>query len=483
MAAFKEYQNYDAVGLAELVRKRDVKPDELLDAALSRIEAVNPQINAVVRDLADQARATIKNGMGSGPLAGVPFLLKDISAYMKGVPTTSGSRLFANTVMDRDSALVAAYRNAGLVIAGKTNTPELGLACTTEPVLFGATHNPWNLERTPGGSSGGSAAAVAAGIVPAAHASDGGGSIRTPAACCGVFGMKPSRGRVSLSPFAGEGWGGLSQQHVVTRSVRDSALLLDIASVPQLGDPYWAPPPTRPFVEEAGRDPGKLRIGFTTKALTYGTTEPQIVAAVKDTAKLLESLGHRVDELPTLPGDFTAMAMAVTTGVQGSVCSALMRAAEARGKPITIDDVETLTMSMFEEAQKNTAVAYYNAIQTIHAVGRQISSVFETYDVVMLSTLGQLPVPLGYMNTNAKDLSGYGEKLYSFMPNTQQFNVNGSPAMSVPLAWSEDGLPIGIMFASRNGDEATLFRLAGQLEKARPWAHKRPDENKLVKRA
>jgi Asp-tRNA(Asn)/Glu-tRNA(Gln) amidotransferase A subunit family amidase len=295
--------------------------------------------------------------------------------------------------------------------------------------------------------------------------------------------MKPSRGRVSLAPFGGEGWGGLSQQHVVTRSVRDSALLLDIAAIPQLGDPYWAPPPARPFLEEVTRDPGKLRIAFSTAALTHGKLEPPVAAAVKDTAKLLESLGHHVDELQTIPGDFRAMANAVTTGVQGSVTSSLLRAQAQRGRRVTLDDVETLTMSFFEQGQKNSAVAYYDAIQTIHAVGRQISSVFEAYDVVMLATLAQLPVPLGWMDTNAADLSGYGEKLYSFMPNTQQFNVTGSPSVSVPLAWSDDGLPIGIMFSARNGDEATLFRLAGQLEKARPWAHKRPDESALLDRA
>jgi len=483
MASFKEYANYDSMGLAELVRNKDVTPSELLDAAIARRDAVNPQVNAVVRNLDDQARETIKAGVGSGPLAGVPYLLKDLSAYMKGVPTSGGSRLFKNTTMDRDSALVAAYRKAGLVIFGKANSPELGLACTTEPVLWGATHNPWNLERTPGGSSGGSAAAVAAGIVPAAHASDGGGSIRTPASCCGVFGMKPSRGRVSLAPFAGEGWGGLSQQHAVTRSVRDSALLLDIASQPQLGDPYWAPPPERPFVEEVGRNPGKLRIAFTTAALTWGKLEPPVVDAVKQTAKLLESLGHHVEEIPTVPGDFIAMAQAVNVGVTGSVTLSLSREAQKLGRAITLDDVEALTMSIYEEGQKGTSVAYAAAIADIHAIGRVISSVFEKYDVVMLSTLAQLPVPLNYMDTNAKDLTGYGEKLYSFMPNTQPFNVNGSPAMSVPLAMSEDGLPIGIMFAARNGDEATLFRLAGQLEKAQPWAHRRPDENKLLKRA
>lgn len=483
MSGFKEYGNYDAMGLAELIRNKDVTAEEMLDAALARSEAVNPQVNAVVRNLESEARATLKAGT-SGPLAGVPFLLKDISTFMKGVPTSSGSRLFANTVMDRDSALVAAYRKAGLVIFGKANTPEMGLACTTEPVLFGATHNPWDLSRTPGGSSGGSAAAVAAGIAPMAHASDGGGSIRTPASCCGVFGMKPSRGRVSLAPFGGEGWGGLSQQHAVTRSVRDSALLLDISSTPQLGDPYWAPPPERPFVEEVGRDPGKLRIAFTTAALTWGKLDPPIVDAVKKTAKLLESLGHHVDEIPTVPGDFIAMAQAVNVGVSGSITLALQRAVEARGgKPLSLDDVETLTLSIYEDGLKATAVAYSGALAQIHAVGRVISSIFEKYDVVMLSTLAQLPVPLNYMDTNAKDLSGYAEKLYSFMPNTQQFNVNGSPAMSVPLHMSESGLPIGIMFAARNGDEATLFRLAGQLEKAAPWAQRRPNEAALLGRA
>ncbi|MBS0470417.1 MAG: amidase [Proteobacteria bacterium] len=483
MAGFKEYGNYDSTGLAELVRNKDVTPSELLEAAIERRDTVNPQLNAVVRDLDDHARQTIAAGVGTGPLAGVPFLLKDISAYMKGVPTTAGSRLLKDTVMDRDSALVAAYRRAGLVIFGKTNTPELGLACTTEPVLFGATHNPWDLARISGGSSGGAAAAVAAGIVPSAHASDGGGSIRIPASCCGLFGMKPSRGRVSLGPFAGEGWGGLSQQHAVTRSVRDSALLLDIASVPQLGDPYWAPPPERPFAEEVGRDPGKLRIAFTTAALTWGQLDPEVSDAVKATAKLLEGLGHHVEEKPTFPGDFIQMAQAMNVGVSGSVTATLSRAAEQRGSPVTLDDVEALTMSIYETGKKATANEYYNALQTLHAQGRIISSIFAEYDVVMLSTLAHPAPPLGYMNTNAADLSNYGERLYGFMPNTQPFNVNGSPAMSVPLHMSKAGLPIGIMFAARAGDEATLFRLAGQLEKAAPWAQRRPDEAVLAGRA
>lgn len=471
---FEEYEKYDAVGLAELVRARDVTAAELLDAALARAQAVNPSINAIVRFMEAEARAAVEAGLPQGPLAGVPFLLKDLSAQMAGVPTSAGSRLFVSQKADGDSAIVSAYRSAGLSIFGKTNTPEFGLACTTEPVLWGATHNPWNLDRTPGGSSGGSAAAVAAGIVPAAHASDGGGSIRTPASCCGLFGLKPSRGRVSLAPYAGEGWGGLSQQHAVTRSVRDSAVLLDIVSQPQLGDPYWAQPPVRPFAEEVGQAPGKLRIGFTTAALTWGTLHSPCLAAVRDAAALCESLGHIVEEV-TLPGNFQMMAQAVNTIVSTSVVYTLEREADRRGSPIKEDEVEALTWLIYQEGKKATALAYATAVQTVHAFGRTLSEVFSRYDVVMLATLAKLPVPLGTLDTNARDLSTYGEKLYSFMPNTQPFNVSGQPAMTVPLYWSEEGLPVGVQFAGRAGDEATLFRLAGQLEETRPWKHRRPE--------
>ncbi len=269
----------------------EVKPDELLDAALARAAAINPALNAVVRPLEDEARRTLKANSPSGPLAGVPFLLKDITAQMKGQPTSAGSRLFVDQPATDDSAIVTAYRGAGLVIFGKSNTPEFGLAATTEPVLFGPTHNPWNLARTPGGSSGGSAAAVAAGIVPAAHANDGGGSIRIPASCCGLFGLKPSRGQVSMAP-GGEGWGGLSVQHALTRSVRDSAVLLDIACQPQLGDPYFLAPPARSFAEEAGLPPPRLRIGVSSQALIWGKLDPQCLRAVEQATALCESLGH-----------------------------------------------------------------------------------------------------------------------------------------------------------------------------------------------
>ena len=475
---FEEYRTYDAVGLAELVAKREVSATELLEMALARTEQVNPAINAVVRPLEAEARAAIAAGLPEGPLAGAPFLLKDISAHMQGVPTSAGSRLFADFVPEQDSAVVSAYRRAGLMICGKSNTPELGLAATTEPVLWGPSRNPWNLGRTTGGSSGGSAAAVAAGIVPAASASDGGGSIRTPSSCCGVFGMKPSRGRVSFAPFAGEGWGGLSQLHAVTRSVRDSAVLLDIGSQPQSGDPYWAAPPLEPFAAQVGKDPGRLRIAFTAESLTWGTMEPECAAAVRDAAALCEALGHVVEEV-TPPGDFLTMAAALNVLVSSNVQWTIDREAARRGAPIRRDELEALTWVVYEDSKSKSAFDYADAVQKVHAFGRAFSSIFAKYDVLMLSTLGRLPYALGLMNTNATDLSAYAETLYSFMPNTQPFNAAGTPAMSVPLAWSADGLPIGIQFGAKNGDEATLYRLAGQLERAQPWAQRRPPEAAL----
>ena len=468
---FEEYAQYDAVGLAELVAKKDVTASELLDTAIARMDAVNPAVNAVVRNLEAEARQTIKDGVPDGSLAGVPFLLKDIGATMKGVLTSYGSRVFSEPAAE-DSAIVAAYRKAGLVIFGKTNTPEFGLAATTEPVLFGPSRNPWNTGRTTGGSSGGAAAAVAAGIVPAAHATDGGGSIRTPASCCGLFGLKPSRGRVSMAP-AGEGWGGLGVQHVVSRSVRDSAALLDVECQPQPGDPYFIAPPARPFLEEAGRDPGKLRIGFTTAALTWGTPDPQCVRAVRETAALCVQLGHDVEEV-TLAGNYQMMAVAVNVVVGSNIAAVLDREAERRGSPIREDELEKLTWLVYQEGKKATSVKYADAMYTLHGFARAFTRSFANYDVILTSTNCRVPYPLGFMDTNAADLTDYGERLYNFMPNTQPFNVAGLPAASMPLGWSDDGLPIGLQFAAKMGDEATLFRLGAQIEQAQPWRDKRP---------
>ncbi|MBL8772093.1 MAG: amidase [Phenylobacterium sp.] len=469
---FEDFRGHDAVGLAERVARRDVSPDELLDAVLARMDAVNGRLNAVIATYEAEARAAIKAGLPDGPLKGVPYPIKDISVHMAGKPTGAGSRLFRDLVVENDSAIVAAYRRAGLVLFGKTNTPEFGIATVTEPVANGATLNPWNEAVTPGGSSGGASAAVAAGIVPAAHGSDGGGSIRTPASCCGLFGLKPSRGRVSLSP-AGEGWGGLSVQHALTRSVRDSATLLDIACQPQPGDPYWLEPPARPFASEVRRDPGRLQIGFTTDALIWGELFPENVKAVRDAARLCEALGHHVEEArPDV--DFQQMALHANTAVSSATAANLENEAARRGAPIREDEVETLTWQIYQTGLGFSGVQVAQAIQHLHALSRRLAAFFERYDILLLATNGKPPQPKGSIDMNAADLSDYAERLYSFIPNTQPFNVGGQPAMSVPLAWTDDGLPIGVQFVARGGAEALLFRLAGQLERAQPWFHKVP---------
>ena len=469
-----EYIQYDAVGLADLVRTKQVTPSQLLDAAVARKQAVNPQINAVVVDLEPLARRAIDEGLPAGPLHGVPTLLKDISTQMKGVRTTAGSRLYAEApVSQADSAIVAAYRASGLNIMGKSNTPEFGLAPVTEPRLYGKTRNPWSLDRTPGGSSGGAAAAVAAGIVPAAQASDGGGSIRIPASCCGLVGMKPSRGRVSLAPM-GEGWGSMTVLNAVSRTVRDSAIFLDISSKPQPGDPYALPAPARSFLEEASTSPGRLKIGFTTAALAMGRdVDAPCATAVRETARLCEDLGHDVEEV-TLPFGFNFSVLAGGILVAATLANMFDQEAGRRGRPITPDEVELLTWMTVERGRSVTGPGYVQALNAIHKFGRELSSVFADYDVLLLSTLASLPIPLGSMDTQGQDIGSYSDRFYRFVPNTQAFNAAGMPAISLPLGWSTEGLPIGMQFAANYGREDILFRLAGQLEQARPWAGRRP---------
>jgi amidase len=380
-----------------------------------------------------------------------------------------GSRLFAGNVATADSALTAAYKAAGLSIFGKTNTPEFGLWPTTESEFLGVCRNPWDLSRTPGGSSGGAAAAVAAGIVPAAHASDGGGSIRTPASCCGLFGLKPSRGRVSFAPV-GEGWAGASIQHAVTRSVRDSAALLDVACRPQPGDPYFLSPPERPFAEEVAREPGRLRIAFTTAAMQAPGLDPECEAAVRETARLCEELGHHVEEA-RIPGDVAAMQAAAGTVISAAIAASLDAEAERRGRAIEEGEIEDLTLATYRRGSSVTAAAYVRGLQALHAYARAEAQLFETYDVLLLSTLGSPAIPIGWIVEDPKLI---GERLFAFMPNTQAFNNTGQPAMTVPLAWSRSGLPIGLQFVARMGAEATLLRLAAQLEQARPWFDRTP---------
>jgi amidase len=460
---FEDYRRHDAVGLAGLVAKGEVSAVELLDAALERMGQVNPAINAVTQDLSERARKQAQ-GPAAGPLAGVPYLLKDLGALLAGTPTTSGSAVFKDNVPAADSAVTTALHSAGLNIFGKTNTPEFGLMPVTESRLLGPCRNPWDLSRTPGGSSGGASSAVAAGIVPAAHASDGGGSIRTPASACGLFGMKPSRGRVSFAPV-GEGWGGASVQHAVTRSVRDSATLLDVICQPQPGDPYFLAAPERPFAQEVGRDAGKLSIGFSLEALASGNLDPECAQAVRDAAKLCESLGHYVEET-TLAGNLGAMQAAAGAVIAASIAATLDAEGERRGRPVAQDEVELLTWLMYRRGKEVSGADYVRGLAAIHAYGRAVAAQFERYDVVLMSTLGSPAIPIGWLT---EDVSQYATRLFDFMPNTQAFNNTGQPAMSVPLAWSQGGLPIGLQFTGRVGEEALLFRLAAQLEQAQPW--------------
>lgn len=469
--AFREYGRYDAVGLAELVRKQEVSSGELLDEAIARTAKVDPQINAVVVKHYDYAQRQIDKGLPDGLFTGVPFLLKDLDV-LEGTRTTSGASVYEDNVADHTSTLARRFLNAGVTIFGKSSSPEFGLMPTTESRLFGPTRNPWNLAHSSGGSSGGAAAAVAARILPLAHASDGGGSIRIPASACGVFGLKPTRARNPIGPDRGEGWGGFSCGHVVSISVRDSAAMLDATHGPEPSSLYVAPPPERPFAEEVGRDPGRLRIAFTDKSPYGDTIDPEIAAATRDVAILLAGLGHDVEErAPALAAD-PAVVMATIVSANTALN---VRVAEQRfGRPMTDRDFEALTLASAHNAQKASATDYVAAQLTAFQISRGLAAFFENCDVFLCPTLCSPPLRIGELNTMSKDLSHIAPILRRYMPATSLFNMSGQPAMSVPLAWNKAGLPLGMMFSARFGDEATLFRLAAQLEQERPWKDKLP---------
>jgi amidase/6-aminohexanoate-cyclic-dimer hydrolase len=467
----KEYSNYDAVGLAALVRGKQVSARELLDEAIARTEKIDPQINAVVVRHYDYARAQIDRGLPEGPFTGVPFLLKDLD-LLEGTRTTFGASLYRDNVADHTGTLAQRFLDSGVTVFGKSSSPEFGLMPTTEPRLFGPTRNPWNLDHSSGGSSGGAAAAVAARILPVAHASDGGGSIRIPASASGVFGLKPSRARNPLGPDRGEGWGGFSCGHVVSISVRDSAAMLDAVHGPEPSSPYVAPPPERPFAEEVGREPGKLRIAFTDKSPYGEAIDPEIAAAVRDVAVLLEGLGHHVEErAPALPADPAV----VMTTIVGANTGLNVRLAEQRlGRTMTDRDFEILTLAGSYNAQKQTPVDYVSAQLSAFQILHSLATFLANYDVFLAPTLCSPPLKIGELNTMSDDLSHIAPILRRYMPGTSMFNMSGQPAMSVPLAWNAAGLPLGMMFAARFGDEATLLRLAAQLEQVRPWKDRRP---------
>lgn len=463
----------DATAQAELVRTKQVKPAELVELAIARIERLNPRINAVVTPMYEQARVTANDISLNAPFAGVPFLLKDLVASYSGVRMTGGSAFQHDFVPNHDSVLVSRLKRAGLVIIGKSNTPEYGLMPTTEPELFGPSRNPWDTTRTTGGSSGGSAAAVAAGLVSMAHAGDGGGSIRIPASCCGLFGLKPTRGRNPLGPDFGDVCSGLVVEHAISRSVRDSAALLDATSGPDIGDPYWAPPRSRPFREEVGVSPGRLRVAFSARALTGTPVRSDCLDAVNDAVALCTELGHEVVEAtPDLDGELLIQAFLVMWSA--GLAWTINDMASKLGRSPAADKFETLTWALYEVGGQQSASGYLLALQQLQAAGRVMAQFFVDYDVWLTPTLAEPPVPIGTFASSSNEPMAGMARAVQFAPFAVFCNISGQPGMSVPLFWNAEGLPVGVHFAGRFGDEATLVRLAAQLESARPWKNRRP---------
>ncbi len=467
-----EYGNYDGLGLAKLIADKQISSLELLRAVRQRVETLNPKLNALCHLFFENAEAQINECPEKSPFRGVPFVLKDLGQYLTGTVTSAGSRIWENKVADSDSTLVTRYKQAGLVIFGKTTSPELGLTVTTESILFGQTHNPWNLDRTSGGSSGGAGVVVASRIVPMAHGSDGAGSIRVPASCCGVFGFKPTRGRVPMGPAQFEGWNGCSHHHALTISVRDSAALLDVSAGAELGSPYFSPSPARPFIEEVDADPGQLRIAAVTVTPNGTPLDPECKTAALNASKLCESLGHRIEEA-TLPIGNVMLSEALVTVVQVSVARVLDDAATTLGRPVDEQDVEPVTWAMMQAGMKVTSVTYSRAIATLHQIGLAMAKIHQSYDIILSPTLAKPPVPLGALSLSRSTVSWWKE-ITEFSPFTAPYNATGQPSMSVPLHWTPDGLPIGVLFSAPFGQDATLFRLAAQLERAQPWAGRRP---------
>lgn len=468
----------DATAQAELVRRGDASPAELVDAAVARIEALNPQLNAVIHDRFETARAEASGELPDGPFRGVPTLFKDLMCAIEGEPYHEGLRPLKDAgyrapVTDN---LARRFLASGLVCLGRTNTPEIGLVPTTEPPAYGPTRNPWDTSRTTGGSSGGSAAAVASGMVPVAHGNDGGGSIRIPASCCGLVGLKPSRGRSSLGPRVGQISSPLPVENLLARSVRDVATALDVISAPFPGDPVIAPALPRAARDEVGADPGRLRIGLlTANPLDTGPVHADCVAAAEDAARALEALGHAVE--PAFPAALANPELVMQFGVAwfAGAAAGLDAFGAAIGRSITADDVEPLTWAMAEAGRAVTAGQYLAAVASMERFGRDLAAWWDGgFDLLLTPTLAEPPVPLGtFASPPDEPLAGF-LRAGAFTPFTPPFNATGQPAVSLPWRENADGLPIGVHLVAAYGREDVLVRVASQVEAAHPWASRRP---------
>jgi amidase len=499
MGGFAEYEQYDGVGLATLIKNGEIKAVEVCEEAIRRAEALNPNINAIITPLYDYARKASEVLPVDGSFSGVPFLLKDAHHALKGATLSYGSALLKQNIAEFDAEIVRRFKQCGLVILGKTNTPEFKISYVTEPKAFGITRNPWNLDFTPGGSSGGSAAAVAARIVPLASGTDEGGSIRVPASCCGLFGLKPSRGRNPVGPDFDLEWDGMSTSHVITRSVRDSAAILDAVSGYEIGAPFWSPPHYRPFIEEVNVDPGPLSIGFHTRSAFGRAVHAECKEAIMQTCMLLNELGHQVEEIvPGYKEDEIALDYFIV--LLGNFTAHIEKLISVYGRHAVKHNVELFSYTSYRIGSALNTVDFINAKRKWRNYGYIMGQTLQKYDLILAPTLGEPPIHVASAGPTKSDQrsmnfinSGLGKLITAnrkrtlsiaeeviqknmkvLMPFTLIANITGQPAMSVPLYWTENGLPCGVQFLGRNGDEATLLRMAGQLEKAKPWSDKKP---------
>ncbi|MFZ0565926.1 MAG: amidase family protein [Chlamydiales bacterium] len=475
LLSLNEYAQYDGLGLADLVARKEVTPEELVATAILAIEKVNPQLNAVLQVLSDQAIAEARGSLPQGPFTGVPFLIKELLLHAKGIRCEMGSRLAQGFRTHSDTELMARFRRAGFVLTGTTQTPEFGYSPTTETVLFGPVHNPWKHGYSAGGSSGGSGASVAAGIVPVAHGNDGGGSIRIPASCNGLVGLKPSRDRIPTGPDYSDPTCGLVCEFVLSRSVRDSAALLDVVAGADAGAPGLPVPPLRPYRDEVGADPGKLRIAWTTIPASGEKCHPECEKAVHNIVKLLEELGHTVEEKsPQYDWEEFLENIHVIWTVNNAIL--VEDLAKKMGRLPGPDTLESVTLACWEDGKKFSALDLLKSMEYGGRLSRVVGRFFEDIDIFVTPTLAKPPVPHGEMDQNRKGMTAmeWTRHIFSYIPFTPLCNTTGQPAISLPLHWSADGLPIGVQFAGHFGDEAGLFRLAAQLEKAKPWASKKP---------